>query len=142
MNPTEVILAFVGAFGGALLAGWLVMIADKKRILRERAVKAYADFCSQLAELAFTREEEERRCVQAKLAGTMAWIAVYANSDVIEKLAAFMTAGGRVREDGRELVDVAAAMREHVGSRGVDERVKSALGTLLVSGTNGSQTTP
>lgn len=128
MNELE--SALVGVLAGAALAGIVTVLVDRVRIRREQATRTYADFCSHLSGLAFGRSEEDRRTAQSQLAATMARIAVYGSKDVVERVADFLEAGGRIGSDDVKYVEAVEAMRKHVATDGPADNMK-ALRTLL-----------
>lgn len=104
----------IGVVLGAGLTGLLAIVGDKRRIRREQVSKTYADFLSDLAGMSYAKDKE-RAAAESKLAGTIARLAVYGSSDVVERLAEFMKAGSDVRDP--KIAGVVEAMRGHVGEK-------------------------
>ncbi len=103
-----------------IIGSGLTLIVDrwviKEQIHREQVVRAYDDFVSAVAGIAYGESSSgEERKLLSKAKTAIADIAIYGNKDVIEALVENVLKGGAIMGYPDDFVPVIRAMREHVG---------------------------
>ncbi len=124
MNEILIFVApITGLFGvlfGAAIQAWFTRKNQDRNFLNEQRNKAYADFLNAASKIAVSQRlgnSNEVTDALAQLADSKSRICIYGDTNVIEKMAAFLRNGGTLQTESEIIAftQLSYAMRKSVG---------------------------